>query len=53
MRILLALDGSPSADRARALVTSLAWPEGSVVRIVAALDVAPALWGGPWIPAIP
>ena len=53
MRILLALDGSPSADRARALVTSLAWPPGTVVRIVAALDVAPALWGGPWIPAVP
>jgi nucleotide-binding universal stress UspA family protein len=53
MRILLALDGSPSADRARALVASLLWPEGSLVRIVAALDVAPALWGGPWIPAIP
>ena len=54
MRILLALDGSPSADRARALVASLAWPAGTtVVRVVAALDVAPALWGGPWIPAIP
>jgi nucleotide-binding universal stress UspA family protein len=53
MRILLALDGSPSADRARALVASLAWPAGTTVRIVAALDVAPALWGGPWIPAIP
>lgn len=53
MRILLALDGSPSADRARALVTSLPWPEGSTIRIVAALDVSPALWGGPWIPAIP
>jgi nucleotide-binding universal stress UspA family protein len=53
MRILLALDGSPSADRARALVTSLAWPTGTTVRLVAALDVAPALWGGPWIPAIP
>ena len=53
MRILLALDGSPSADRARALVVSLAWPGGTTVRIVAALDVAPALWGGPWIPAIP
>ncbi len=53
MRILLALDGSPSADRARALVASLAWPTGTTVRIVAALDVAPALWGGPWIPAIP
>jgi len=53
MRILLALDGSPSADRARALVASLPWPAGSLIRIVAALDVAPALWGGPWIPAIP
>ena len=53
MRILLALDGSPSADRARALVTSLAWPAGTTVRVVAALDVAPALWGGPWIPAVP
>jgi nucleotide-binding universal stress UspA family protein len=53
MRILLALDGSPSADRARALVTSLAWGPGTTVRVVAALDVAPALWGGPWIPAIP
>ena len=53
MRILLALDGSESADRARVLVASLAWPPGTTVRIVAALDVAPALWGGPWIPAIP
>jgi hypothetical protein len=43
----------PSADRARALVTSLAWPAGTTIRLVAALDVAPALWGGPWIPAIP
>jgi nucleotide-binding universal stress UspA family protein len=53
MRILLALDGSPSADRACALVASLAWPTGTTVRVIAALDVAPALWGGPWIPAIP
>lgn len=53
MRILLALDGSPSADRARDLVAGLAWPAGSHVRVVAALDVGPALWGGPWIPAVP
>ena len=53
MRILLALDGSASADRARSLVASLRWPEDTVVRVVAALDVAPALWGGPWIPAVP
>jgi nucleotide-binding universal stress UspA family protein len=53
MRILLAVDGSPSATRARDLVVSLPWPAGSVARVIAALDVAPALWGGPWIPAIP
>jgi nucleotide-binding universal stress UspA family protein len=53
MRILLALDGSASADRARSLVASLRWPEDTVVRAVSALDVAPALWGGPWIPAVP
>ena len=53
MRILLALDGSESADRARALVTSLAWPEPTAVRVVAALDIGTALWGGPWIPAVP
>jgi len=53
MRILLAVDGSPSAARARDLVASLPWPAGSTVRLVAALDVAPGLWGGPWIPAIP
>jgi hypothetical protein len=46
MRILLAVDGSPSATRARDLVASLPWPEGSVVRVLAALDIAPALWGG-------
>ena len=53
MRILLALDGSPCSDRARALLTSLTWPAGTTVRVVAALDVSPALWGGPWIPAVP
>ena len=53
MRILLAVDGSPSADLARDLVAGLAWPEGTLVRVVAALDIGPALWGGPWIPAVP
>lgn len=53
MRILLALDGSPCSDRARALLTSLPWPSATTVRVVSALDVSPALWGGPWIPAVP
>jgi hypothetical protein len=34
MRILFATDGSRSADRARDLVTSIPWPEGSVLRVV-------------------
>ena len=53
MRILLAVDGSPSSNRACDLVASLPWGPGTTVRVVAALDVGPALWGGPWIPAIP
>jgi nucleotide-binding universal stress UspA family protein len=53
VRILLAVDGSPSSIRARDLVASLPWEPETVVRVVAALDVGPALWGGPWIPAIP
>lgn len=53
MRILLAVDGSPSADRTCDLVASLTWPAETLVRVVAALDVGPALWGGPWIPAVP
>ncbi len=38
MRVLLALDGSPSADAARQLVGSLAWPEGSVIDVVGVME---------------
>lgn len=38
MRVLLATDGSASADRARDLVAALHWPRGTVVRVVAAVD---------------
>ena len=34
MRILLAVDGSRSSDRARDLVAALPWQEGGRVRIV-------------------
>lgn len=34
MRILLAIDGSPSSDKARDLVAALPWREGGLVRIV-------------------
>lgn len=49
MRILLAVDGSISSDRARDLVSSLPLPEGSHVRLVA-VDHPPAdLLGLAWV----
>jgi nucleotide-binding universal stress UspA family protein len=48
MRILLAVDGSESSDRARELVASMPLPDGSVVRVVAVqephLDVLGLSW---------
>jgi hypothetical protein len=38
MRVLLALDGSPSSNAASRLVGSLAWPESSVIQTVGAVD---------------
>jgi nucleotide-binding universal stress UspA family protein len=38
MRVLLATDGSASADRARDLVATLTWPRGTVVRVVIAVE---------------
>jgi nucleotide-binding universal stress UspA family protein len=38
VRVLLALDGSPSSDTARQLVGSLAWPEGSGIHIIGVAD---------------
>jgi nucleotide-binding universal stress UspA family protein len=53
MRVLVGIDGSDGANVAVDLVSSLAWPPGSSVRVLAVLpDVASAL-GAPWAPAIP
>ena len=49
MRVLLAVDGSQSADRARDLVAALPWPRDSLIRIVAVLDQRGELYGAPWI----
>lgn len=49
MRVLLAIDGSVSADRARDLVAGIPWPDGSLVRVVAVLEEAPELTGVPWM----
>ena len=48
MRILLAIDGSPAADRARDLVAALPWREGGRVRIVSVAPTRPELQGVPW-----
>ena len=48
MRILLAIDGSPAADRARDLVAALPWREDGRVRIVSVAPTRPELQGVPW-----
>jgi nucleotide-binding universal stress UspA family protein len=48
MRVVLAVDGSIAADRARDLVASLELPVDSEIRVVAALDEGPAVLGMDW-----
>lgn len=48
MRVLLATDGSDSAQIALDVVAGLRWPIGSSVRVVRALDTGAELFGGPW-----
>lgn len=48
MRILLAVDGSRSADRACDLVAALPWREGGRVRIVSVAPTRSDLLGVPW-----
>jgi hypothetical protein len=40
MRVLVALDGSPSSDAALQLVGSLAWPSGTIVQLVGVVEPA-------------
>ncbi len=49
MRVLLAIDGSVASDRARDLVAGIEWPEGSIIRVVGALEEGPELYGVPWM----
>ena len=53
MRVLLAIDGSVSSDRARDLVAGIDWPAGTIVRVVAALEHGPDLYGVPWMGVAP
>jgi nucleotide-binding universal stress UspA family protein len=48
MHIVLALDGSEPAARARDLVTGIAWPSGTTIRVVAALEPSAELAALPW-----
>ena len=41
MRVLLALDGSESADAARAAVDSINWPDGSVIHVLGVVEPKP------------
>jgi nucleotide-binding universal stress UspA family protein len=52
MRVLLAIDGSISSDRARDLVASLTLPAGSRVRVVGVLEHGSELFGLPWMPGV-
>jgi len=53
MRILLAVDGSRPADRARDLVAALPWREGGQVRIVSVAPARHEILGVPWALAAP
>lgn len=47
-RVVLAVDGSPSASVAVDLVAGVAWPAGATIRVVESIESGPALFGGPW-----
>lgn len=49
MRVLLAIDGSTSSDRARDLVAGIDWPQGTEIRVVAVLEPGADLLGVPWM----
>jgi nucleotide-binding universal stress UspA family protein len=51
VRVLLALDGSPSSDAACQLVGSLSWPEGSIIHVIGIADSVDEMWAAPGAPA--
>lgn len=48
MRILVAIDGSDSADIGVQVVASASWPAGTAVRVVQVIDPATLMIGGPF-----
>ncbi len=53
MKILVATDGSTSADLALQLVAGVDWPAGSSIRVVQAVETGTAILGGMWPPPGP
>ena len=53
MRLLLAIDGSISSDRARDLVASLPLPAGSRIRVAGVLEHGSQSFALAWIPVAP
>ena len=49
MKVLLAVDGSASADRAASLVASLAWPMGSTIEVVTVYPGTAAIFDMPGV----
>jgi nucleotide-binding universal stress UspA family protein len=47
-RLLVATDGSPSADVAVELVAAAPWGDEATIRVVEAIETGRALFGGPW-----
>lgn len=53
MRLLLAIDGSISSDRARDLVASLPFPAGSRIWVVGVLEHGSESFALAWVPVVP
>jgi nucleotide-binding universal stress UspA family protein len=49
MKVLLAVDGSTSSDRAASLVANLAWPMGSTIEVVTAYPGTTAMFDMPGV----
>jgi nucleotide-binding universal stress UspA family protein len=48
MRVLVAIDGSEAAEIAVDLVAGLAWPAGTEITVVEAVEPGAGMNGGPW-----
>jgi nucleotide-binding universal stress UspA family protein len=48
MRVLVATDGSAPAAVGVQMAAGIAWPGGTTLRVVTAIDTGTALFGGPW-----